>query len=651
MTRDGMDQEIEAALRGDDWLRRLARHLARDAHDADDLVQDAWAAALERDGAPRSLRAWLDGVVRNGARRLRRDLAIRPRSRPLDAAAELSADSSPDSDAAADEARAALAEALTSLPADQRAAIHLVYLGGQSLAAAASRLGVAPSTVHRNLHLGLETLRRRLDRRFGGDRAAWAAPLLAPVEPPAGARIHRGEGVGAPGLVVASTATLAAVFVSVVATVATPTRPGGSAGSWTGEASPGEELSGVTGIAPARVPVARVEGPPTSDGAGETAGPAAAAGALVRGRVVTTAGAPVSGARVTLLRPARLRDGPDSAIFPHEGVDTSSLRASRIRVRHVETRADGAFDLEAPAGEPVLVAVERSVHDVAVLELGELVAGDAPIDDVVLAPAARISGRVVFPPDVRAEDHVVLAVTEVQKRILRHHGSVPLDAQGRFEVAGLPAGEVELHLGPADPFASFGFRGDDVLGTLRFGSVSLAAGEVREAAFSSGGAALARIEVSVSAEGAEEVGVQLDPVEAFVHAVVLPVEDGVAGPFLVRPGRARVAVRGEGWVAAPVAALDLEGGESRLVELAPGIVEREVVVEAEGGLPADAAVVVDTGGAGFERAARFGCGPGGRTTIRTAAGDVRLTLVAPGAQRRSVVVAWPIAGGVLRFGP
>ena len=51
------------------FLRRLARALVSDGPDADDLVQEAYAAALERPPeAPGSLRAWMAGVVRNKAR-------------------------------------------------------------------------------------------------------------------------------------------------------------------------------------------------------------------------------------------------------------------------------------------------------------------------------------------------------------------------------------------------------------------------------------------------------------------------------------------------------------------------------------------------------------------------------------------------------
>ncbi len=51
------------------WLRRLAQELTADPHTADDLVQEAWVAALEQPTAPtRSQPSWLAGVLRNVAR-------------------------------------------------------------------------------------------------------------------------------------------------------------------------------------------------------------------------------------------------------------------------------------------------------------------------------------------------------------------------------------------------------------------------------------------------------------------------------------------------------------------------------------------------------------------------------------------------------
>ena len=68
-------------------LRAQARHLARRAEDADDLVQDALLAALE---AGRSDRAWLAGVLRKQSAMTARS-AVRRRRREATAGAETAA--------------------------------------------------------------------------------------------------------------------------------------------------------------------------------------------------------------------------------------------------------------------------------------------------------------------------------------------------------------------------------------------------------------------------------------------------------------------------------------------------------------------------------------------------------------------------------
>src|SRR5690606_25574062 len=52
------------------------------------------------------------------------------------------------------------------------------HFEGESSAASARREGVPEGTVRWRLKEGLDRLRSRLDREFGGDRRAWCAALL-----------------------------------------------------------------------------------------------------------------------------------------------------------------------------------------------------------------------------------------------------------------------------------------------------------------------------------------------------------------------------------------------------------------------------------------------------------------------------------------
>ena len=62
----------EQLLQHSQWAQSLARHLVGDAAEAEDLVQDAWMAALKGPPPEGAIRPWLGGVMRNLARMGRR---------------------------------------------------------------------------------------------------------------------------------------------------------------------------------------------------------------------------------------------------------------------------------------------------------------------------------------------------------------------------------------------------------------------------------------------------------------------------------------------------------------------------------------------------------------------------------------------------
>ena len=171
---------IEDLLAHGRWMRRLARGLVRDDASADDVVQDAYAAALERpppDGAP--VRGWLAGVVRNRARqrwrsesrRTAREERVARARRPLPSTDEL---------AARVELQRVIAKSVLALDEPFRSTVVLRYFEGLSSAEIARRAGVPAGTVRWRLKRGLDTLRVRLDAAHDGDRDRWRA-LLVPV--------------------------------------------------------------------------------------------------------------------------------------------------------------------------------------------------------------------------------------------------------------------------------------------------------------------------------------------------------------------------------------------------------------------------------------------------------------------------------------
>jgi len=141
-------------------LRRYARSLARDADEADDVVQDALVAALDKihqfePGT--NLRAWLFTITRNTFITHRRRRRIRTHLPLDDETLDLQAPP-------AQEARIAqshLAAAYERLPRPQREVLALVVFESMSYEQAAAILAVAVGTV-----------RSRLSRARAGLRAA-----------------------------------------------------------------------------------------------------------------------------------------------------------------------------------------------------------------------------------------------------------------------------------------------------------------------------------------------------------------------------------------------------------------------------------------------------------------------------------------------
>jgi RNA polymerase sigma-70 factor (ECF subfamily) len=142
-------------------LRRFARALARDAHDADDLVQIAVERALTRAAQLRPdapLSSWMFGIVRNA---WLDELRARGRRARLFAPAE-SAERSGASSQGAPADLLAVQEALSRLPEEQRAAVALVLIEGLSYKEAAHVMEVPIGTLTSRLARGREALQAML---------------------------------------------------------------------------------------------------------------------------------------------------------------------------------------------------------------------------------------------------------------------------------------------------------------------------------------------------------------------------------------------------------------------------------------------------------------------------------------------------------
>ena len=127
-------------------LRRFARALARNTHDADDLVQTAIERALAHAGQLRAdapLAGWLFGILRNAWIDEQRARGRRGR---VFASGESSAEAA-DSAAQAPVEAIAVQDAVARLPEEQRLAVALVLVEGLSYKEAAHIMEVPVGTL------------------------------------------------------------------------------------------------------------------------------------------------------------------------------------------------------------------------------------------------------------------------------------------------------------------------------------------------------------------------------------------------------------------------------------------------------------------------------------------------------------------------
>jgi RNA polymerase sigma-70 factor, ECF subfamily len=142
-------------------LRRFARTLARDPHDADDLVQIAVERALARSEQLRAdsrLSSWMFGILRNAWIDETRTRGRRNRIFAPEALGENVGDASSETHTEV----LSVQDAMARLPDEQRIAIGLVLVEGLSYKEAAEIMGIPVGTLTSRLARGREALQGML---------------------------------------------------------------------------------------------------------------------------------------------------------------------------------------------------------------------------------------------------------------------------------------------------------------------------------------------------------------------------------------------------------------------------------------------------------------------------------------------------------
>src|SRR5262245_1496410 len=206
-----------------EFVRALARRLARDDAGADDVEQTAWLAAIERPPRhDRGLRAWLARLVRHRAADARRAAGRRAAHESVAAAAPSAA--APLETVERLDAMSRVVAAVARLPEPYRTTVVLRFYDDLAVAEIAARTDVPPATVRTRLTRAYARLREELGISEE-TRDEWLA-LVAPW--PSGRRwTPASAAASAAGAIVMSVKTwgVAAAVVAIAAGAIWWTRP------------------------------------------------------------------------------------------------------------------------------------------------------------------------------------------------------------------------------------------------------------------------------------------------------------------------------------------------------------------------------------------------------------------------------------------
>ncbi|MFN0206651.1 MAG: sigma-70 family RNA polymerase sigma factor [Planctomycetota bacterium] len=168
--------KLELLQTHDAFVRAIARGLVGDAHDAEDLAQDTFVAALAGEPRAESLKSWLITVVSNLSKRAFRG---ERRRGEREQRSVISADvPSPEDILEREIVRRRVVEAVLQLDEHYRSVVLLRYYENLQPREIARRLQLPVETVRTRLKRAHLKLRVSLDTLYNGDRRAWCSALL-----------------------------------------------------------------------------------------------------------------------------------------------------------------------------------------------------------------------------------------------------------------------------------------------------------------------------------------------------------------------------------------------------------------------------------------------------------------------------------------
>ncbi|MBI4878573.1 MAG: sigma-70 family RNA polymerase sigma factor [Planctomycetes bacterium] len=396
---------LETLLSHAGFVRAVARGLVLDENAADDVVQETFLRALEREPEkPARLAGWLRTVATNVVRASKRAAASRARREAAHGAEPRVP--WPEEILEREELRRRVVEAVFALDEPYRTAVLLRYFEERRPDEIAMFLGVPVATVRTRLHRARATLRARLESAYGRDRS-WMSGLVVLAGVDRALPVAAGPALAGGALVVCA-ALLLAVTASILLVVVGPS------------SSSGTNVSAPAGTSAA---------PHLIDDEAKVPG-GGRDGDSVRLAVVAGDGEPpaeFSGITFRLLDPfGGLLD--DVEILARRSGSEDLLPFAAVECfrsgEHAVFRPPGPEPLDFEFRADGFVAVQRA----AILP-GESL-------DVFLHPGVRVTGRVV-----NADTGAPVPGAAVSARIERDAGgtlSWRADAAGEFEVVVAP---------------------------------------------------------------------------------------------------------------------------------------------------------------------------------------------------------------------
>ncbi len=425
---------LQRLLAEEPFVRLLARTLLAD--DSDEIVQRTWLHALRHGGddvgQPRS---WLARIARNVAANLRRERRRRERHERGAGSGSGPTGTVPSSAELMqrEEQRRALVAAVDALPAALRAVLLLRYFDGLPPRAIAQRLGLPVATVWNQLRRALELLRERLDATHGGDRRAWALPLVpfaaglpalpapTPFMPPAlqAASATSGAMTFAAGVIAMSMKTKLVASAGVLLAAAA------AFALWrTNDGAPSGPPSGSRGSEPAVVATASLPAAPAGT---EEATPE-------RSEVVPLA-APAAAKTGSLV--VHVRWGDDKA--PATGITVVAATwaiDTRVDGARAVTDASGTVRFDGLVSQPRL-GVKTDRFDFGKPTIVEIRAGETTDVELELPIGLKLTGIVVDAAQAPVAGALIeiapLGMADVDPETVASSG-----ADGRFRVRGAP---------------------------------------------------------------------------------------------------------------------------------------------------------------------------------------------------------------------